>query len=514
MHTDVGDVFKRHWLSMLLALGFGLLTFVLTTRGMLVGPRDGPFYLSTAENLASGAGYVASFGDPGQRILSEPVTRLAHFPPLYPWALSWGIQAGVTSLGAARRLTVLLVAVVVLAVGLLSRSEGLSKAWSALAASLAGLMVLNHSFTPASEPPYLLALLVVLLGTSRFLRTRSWWWLASASLVAGISVGIRYIGLAAVATVAIAAVIPRGKAIVRVGRSVVSIAVALAPVAAIRLATAADDPRKLGWYPLEAIDLKVLVHAAAGYIVSFLSNPTLRFLAATLAVAGLTVAVLRSKGRLRPWSAYAGLAGLISAVMHTAALAASRLFFDIQNRFTDRLILPIVFSLLLAGIEVGASARNFGNPRARRLGVALAVTAALATTSAGWSVLTVARSTSETVLTFAQAAATDSAAARLAINYEGEVLSNAPDWLWAAGRPGAFSIPAVWDPLSRVPNDELNAEIRQVGELVNNGALILYYRPYNRDYLMSEEDIRRLAPCELAGDKYLVLLADESYCTS
>jgi hypothetical protein len=509
----VGEVIKRYWLWLLLALGFGLLTFVLTAQGMVLGPRDGPYYLSTAENLASGDGYMASFGDPGHEIDSEPVTRVAHFPPLYPLALSWGIQAGFTALGAARLLTVALVAVVVLAVALWSRSEGLGQGWSALAAALAGLMVLSHSLTPASEPPYMLALLVVLFGTSRFLRTRSWWWLASASLVAGISVGIRYIGLAAAATVVVAALIPKDTAIVRIGRSAAALAIALVPVAAVRWVLSADDPRILGWYPFEAIDLKVLSFAATGYIVSFLANPTLRLVAATLAVAGVAFAVVRGEGHLRPWPAYAGLAGLISAIMHTGALAASRLFFDIQNRFTDRLMLPIVFSLLMACIEVGASARNLGSRRGRRLAVALGVTAALATISAGWTVLTLSRSTDETVFTFTEVAATESPAALQAIEYQGQVLSNAPDWLWAAGRPGVFSIPALWDPLSRRPNNELTIESQQVGELVSNGALVLYYRPYKRDYLMSEEEIRRLAPCELAEDEFMVLLAAESSCS-
>ena len=502
------------WLSLLLALSFGLLTFVLTAEGMVLGPRDGPFYLSTAENLASEGGYLASFGDPGQRIVGEPVTRLAHFPPLYPLALSWGIEAGLTSQGAARLLTVVLLTVVVMAVALWSRYEGLSKGWSALAAALSGLMLLSHSSTPASEPPYVLALLVVLFGTTRFLRTRSWWWLATASLVAGISVGIRYIGLAVAATVAVAALIPKDTVIVRAGRSAASLAIALVPVAVIRWALSSDDPRILGFYPFEAIDLKVLLFAATGYIVSFLANPTLRLVAATLAVAGVTFAVIRGEGRLRPWPAYAGLAGIISATMHVGALAASRLFFDIQNRFTDRLILPIVFSLLLALVEVGASAGTLGSRRGRRLAVAIGVTASLATISAGWTVLSVYRSTDETVLTFTEAAATESEAARQAIEYEGEVLSNAPDWLWAAGRPEVRSIPAVWDPLSRRPSDELTAEIRYVGELVSNGAVILYYRPFNRDYLMSEEEIRGLAPCELAADEYMVLLAAESSCAS
>lgn len=510
----VGEAFKRHWLSLLLALGFGLLAVVLTAPGMVLGPRDGPYYLSTAENLASGDGYLASFGDPGYRIDSEPVTRVAHFPPLYPLALSWGVQAGLTSLGTARLLTVALVAVVALGVALWSRSEGLGRGWSGLAGALAGLMVLSHSLTPASEPPYVLALLAVLFGTSRFLRTRSWWWLAGASLVAGISVGIRYIGLAAVATVVVAAVIPKDRLIVRAGRSALSLAIALVPVAAIRLALSADDPRTLVWLPFEAIDFKVLSFAATGYIVSFLASPTLRLVAATLAVAGIAFAVFRGEGHLRPWPAYAGLAGLISAIMHTGALAASRLFFDIQNRFTDRLMLPIVFSLLLASIEVGASARNLGTRRGRRLAVALGVTAALATISAGWTVLTLYRSTEETVFTYTEVAATESAAARQAVEYQGEVLSNAPDWLWAAGRPGVFSIPALWDPLNRRPNNELSAETEQVSELVSNGALILYYRPYKRDYLMSEDEIRRLAPCELAEDELMVLLAAESSCSS
>ena len=501
------------WLWLLLALGFGLLTFGLTAEGMVLGPRDGPFYLSTAESLASELGYVASFGDPGQRIVGEPVTRLAHFPPLYPLALSWGIGAGLSSLGAARLLTVVLVAVVVLAVALWSRYEGLGKGWSSLAATLAGLLVLSHSSTPASEPPYLLALLFVLFGTTRFLRTCSWWWLASASLVAGISVGIRYIGLAAAATVAVAALIPRATVLVRAGRLAASLAIALVPIAAIRLAMSSDDLRMLGFYPFEAIDLKVLLFAATGYFVSFFANPTLRLVAATVAIAGVAFAVLRGEGRLRPWPAYAGLAGLISATMHVGALAASRLFFDIQNRFTDRLIVPIVFSLLVACIEVGASARNFEGSRGRRLAVAIGVMASLATISAGWTVLSVYRTTDETVLTFTEAAATESAAARQAIDYEGEVLSNAPDWLWAAGRPEVRSIPAVSDPLSRRPNNELSAEIEYVGELVSNGAVILYYRPYNRDYLMSEEEMRRLAPCELAGDEYMVLLAAETYCS-
>jgi hypothetical protein len=501
------------WLSLLLALSFGLLTFALTTDGMLLGPRDGPFYLSTAENLASEAGYVASFGDPGQRIVGDPVTRLAHFPPLYPLALSWGIEAGLSSLDAARLLTMVLVAAVVLAVALWSMYEGLGKGWSSLAAALAGLLVLSHSFTPASEPPYVLALLVALFGTTRFLRTRSWWWLAAASLVAGISVGIRYIGLAAAATVTVAALIPKDRAIVRVGRSAVALAIALVPVAAIRWAMSNDDPRVMGFYPFEAIDLKVLLFAATGYVISFLANPTLRLIAATLAVAGVAFAVFRGEGRLRPWPAYAGVAGLISATMHVGALAASRLFFDIQNRFTDRLILPIVFSLLLASIEVAASARNRESNRGRRLAVALGVMASLATISAGWTVLSVYRSTDETLITFTEAAATQSTAARQALDYEGEVLSNAPDWLWAAGRPEVRSIPRVWDPLSRRPSDELTAEIEYVADLVNNGAIILYYRPYNRDYLMSEEEIRRLAPCELAEEEHLVLLAAESACS-
>ncbi|MGB7861499.1 MAG: hypothetical protein WBM90_13465, partial [Acidimicrobiia bacterium] len=60
--------------ALVIALACALL-LIATSSGLLVGQRDAPSYLSSAENLALGNGYVTSYGDPGKPVdLGDPIS--------------------------------------------------------------------------------------------------------------------------------------------------------------------------------------------------------------------------------------------------------------------------------------------------------------------------------------------------------------------------------------------------------------------------------------------------------
>src|SRR3989304_2098084 len=152
---------------------------------------DGARYLSTAESIAAGRGITDSLGLP-----------LVNWPPLYPFILAAvSLMTGLDVLIAAQIVNILAFGAIIYLGGLLFE-RSLPGNWTfAVVASLVlatSLPLVEVSANVASDPLFLVCVLLFLLAAQSYLRTRTsrgWWQLAA---LAGTACFLRYAGLALV----------------------------------------------------------------------------------------------------------------------------------------------------------------------------------------------------------------------------------------------------------------------------------------------------------------------------
>ncbi len=487
---------------------FVFLAGVIATKdGLAIGLRDSPVYLSSAENLAAGNGFVMSFGDPGRPIdFGSSVSPVTDFPIGYPAALGALIALGSESVAAARWIGI--VALTLIA-GLVTASalwRGISGIWSMVAGLTAATLSFSYVLFPLSELLYGVFLVIALICLERFIRDSGFKWFAVAVLAGSVSFLVRTIGVALVGTVVLIGLIAGGNKRDRLLRTAVAALFSLLPVAIL---VGGGGSRTLMLHPPNLTDLKVLANTVAEWLFPPLSSATVRVAVVGIAVAVAAWSIFRSEPVVGPptpnrswWP------GGTSAAMHLFALLASRTLFDAQNFPGSRLMYPVALSLLMAGVQ--GYPQPDGQERLKRARAILAASCVAALVAATWSGFAIVQKLSVRPTLFSSNDFQGSAAVDLAVNSPTQVFSNVPDGLWYVGRPGVLPVPDEVSHLTTKPNSNLDAEMTQLSEAIENGAIIFYQRG-SRPYLVDEEELTTLAPCILIDDGRNLVMASPSH---
>jgi hypothetical protein len=174
-----------------LAMAGSLLVWLATST---YGPglsTDGARYLSTAESIAAGRGIIDYYGLP-----------LVNWPPLYPLILAGlHLLTGLDVFVIAQFINIIAFGVIIYLGGLFfQRSLPGNQTFAAVASLVlaTSLPLLEVSANVASDPLFLVCVLLFLLTAQDYLRARSrrtWWLLAALAIVACF---LRYAGLALV----------------------------------------------------------------------------------------------------------------------------------------------------------------------------------------------------------------------------------------------------------------------------------------------------------------------------
>lgn len=480
-----------------------LFAWFSTSDGMVIGQRDSPSYLSSAENLARGLGYVTSYGDPGKAVdFDDPTSAVVDFPPGYPVAL--GLVTSLTDdvLSAARVLSSLILGSIGLAVFWVSRRRGLSRLWSLVSAVVAILMTLPYAISPLSEPLYGLVVVGVLAALAASRKSESTVILGIAVALAALGVTVRTVGVALVATVVIVTLLSRRPPHIRVLWSLA----ALAAGAAAFFALVGGGTRTIAWHPPGLESLKILSNTVASWIIPPFGGPWLRVFGALVVIGGLVYWVYRrGNGQFGRSIDSAWVPGVVSAAMHLGVLLVTRALVDAQTEANLRLAYPVALSILVACIEVAAKRVDTDKPVLQ----ALAVVAVLAMGAGfGLSVDAVSSSGEDKRFASDQFRQSDSVAELDSMSGQFAVFSNVPDGLWVAGVSGARPLPVAIDPLSLQPSPRLDNELARLEKEVNdNNAVIHYYRRHQRDYLVELQRLQEFASCVIADDQLNLVLA-------
>jgi hypothetical protein len=487
-----------------------LVGILATTNGLFIGLRDSPIYLSSAENLESGNGFVMSFGDPGKPIdFSATQSPVVDYPIGYPAALSVGVALGAESTTAARWIGIVSLALIAVVMACIAFGAGLTPLWSGVVALSSAALSVPYVHAPMAELLYGLLLVICLGLLGRYLREPSRVGFVLAAVAAAASMAVRTIGIALIATVVVYGLIAPGTRAAKTWRVIISGLIGIVPAI---LLVAGGGSRELAWHPPNSVDVKVMANAVAGWFVPPIVGPTFR-VALFIVLALVLVAWIWSGSKTvrsgehpgmwsRPW-----IPGVLSALFHFAVLIASRFLFDAQNVPSSRLLYPVALSLLVAGVM--GIAPGLGPARSTRAVQALAVSCIAVLLASSWVAADEALEPSDPA-SFGSAAFRSSPAFALTLGLPDSVsvFSNVPDGLWAAGRPEARSLPVTYDPLSLRPNVNLGRESDQIQAAVDGGGVI-FYRRSDREYLLSEQDILTMAPCVLVDDGGSIVLTGE-----
>lgn len=488
-----------------------------TSGGLRIIPRDSPTYLASAESLASGDGYQVPFADRGKPVEYESTSSpVIDFPPGYPFAISLGLRSGLSSLDSARVLAVLVVVASGALTFALAWVRSRSRTVALIAGSLVAALTLRASLGVLSDALFGLMVLVAVAAAGQFLRSGRTSWFITASGAAVLSAGVRTIGLSVALVMAAVAIVGFERGIKRVAWPSVPIAGGLLAF----LGLVGEGNRTMAWHPPELDSVKIAVDAVSTTIVPPVGSPTLRLVGFAVLVAALSIQLLgkplrRPTLRLDGSPAWVGLA---AAAGQVAVLLATWLLFDAQTTPNARLLYPVVLALVVSALEWLPDRATVPYwDRARRLTVGLL---AMALVSVSWSVAvegTSVRNGSALELGGTRFLE-NPVVSHVATNVPGEtVFSNLPDGLWMAGVSGVRSIPTVFDPLSRRPNPNREEEMAQLGRaLADVQGYVFFYRPTEFDYLVSEQMLRRLAPCVILEhpDAVLLVAATHPDCLS
>ncbi|MGB7859011.1 MAG: hypothetical protein WBM90_00780 [Acidimicrobiia bacterium] len=498
-----------------LAVLSGLLAVAATIEGLQVNQRDSPTYLSSAESLAVGEGSRTQFGVPGKPIdFNDSSSTVTHYPPGYPLLLSVGVRMGFDSIEVARILGVVSLSLFALVFFEFARRRGLPVAGSALVCLVAVALSFPYVLAPLSELIYGLLTLITLVLLANYLVAARVTLLIAASIVASLAVAVRSIGLALVATVAIVALFPPGRAAFRLMRGIAAGMLGLGVFAL----SAAGGSRELFWHPPAVGELKVAANAIVGWLVPPIGSPTQRLAFLVVGLLGAVIWIWADHGAgdrrtVAGPPASRWWVGLISAGTHLLAVLGAWLLFDAQSTPNKRLLYPVAISLLVAVVE-WLTSREPARARYRRTVRVVAILGLAALTANTWSAASPALAARRGETGFRSASFANSEVVReaLATSPEVVIFSNVPDGLWTVGLAGAKSTPARYDPFSSRTSGILASEIREVKALVEEGAaVILFYRNHQRPYLLDESELRQIAPCVVAETAESVMLSGLDY---
>lgn len=356
------------WMLAFVSLAGVAWTLLLTGQGVGLG-SDSAVYISAARNLLAGNG-LAWIGGGGE---VHPVT---HFPPLFPLLLAGFEATGSGALQGARILNSLAFGVNIFLAGAAVKGITKSNWFSLFGAGLAlGSIFLVRLHTWAmTEPLYLSLGLAGLITLVRYLGSQRLRLLVASAVLIGLGYLTRYVGVALVATGALALALNFQVSLSRRARDLfLFLTITLVPnlvwMARNAAFTGAPTSRTLALNLLAPQDVRAIVQAVLEWFIPasllgrFLEGREgiLLVLAAAAIGAGLLfwlwedlrAWLRRERSRFSP-----GLASVLSAnvMAHLGVLLGSILFFFPRPEFHHRSLFPLHFTILLIIPSMLASA--------------------------------------------------------------------------------------------------------------------------------------------------------------
>lgn len=200
---------RWHWIGLAAILVLYVLAIVWLRPAANFGTiQDDAIYFASAKALAAGQGYI---------LPSFPGTLAKlKYPELYPWLLSWIWRADPAfpgNLAPAIGLTLLFGCWFLVACYLVAkRTLGLEAGWAVAVTAACAFnffsLVLGGSVL--SDLPFAALALAALLAAERSLRPGEHWaWMAAAGASAGLSAGLRTVGVTVAAGIMLSAVVRR-----------------------------------------------------------------------------------------------------------------------------------------------------------------------------------------------------------------------------------------------------------------------------------------------------------------
>ena len=433
---------------------------------------DSLAYIGGARSLVAGYGYSRISG-------GGEVVPINHFPPLYSTLLAGAGRLGADAIRASRVLNALLLGLNAVLLGILvARGTG-KRTLGVLAAFLLGtnhVLVDVHSWAMA-EPLYLSFLLTFLLALQSYLTRTRRQTLVLAAVLAGLSILVRYAGLALIVTgllSLLAPVLDKRKRIADLG---VFLAIGLAPPFAwfIRnlLLLGSMTNRTFTYHPPSVDAVR-----AGSWTMWFWTVPSkiftriedrislLTFATIVLFLAVFLILVLgwsrwrREAAVERRSSDPLALLVLLSLhfLVYSLLILANLLFYDASTPLDGRILSPL-FLVLLALLGVGLSAMwNFGQALPRMAVIVMCVLFPLASVD---DVIDVVRSAHAHGLGFSGRAWQESeimAAVRQLPDVT--IYTNEPDAVYfLSGRPSYIVLSQI-DPVTRGEREDYDNWLR------------------------------------------------------
>lgn len=459
----------RFWyLGVALACAMGAV-FVLgaTARGIGLSP-DSMQYLAASESAVRGDGLVTIAWE------GEP-TPLTHFPPAYPLLLAAAARGGWSVTEFARWFNVALFALTIVLASVITRRVAPESSWAvplaALTFAMAHDLVVAHSMA-WTEPLYLTLTLAGVLALGSAIKQRSLAWLAIAAAVAGLAALVRYVGVANVGLVALAALFwwpaPLRQ---RVRAASIGAIIAASPLLTVLAISSGsgDAPvanRQLLWHPLGATDLWMGA-AVVGKWVSPLSDANYITAAWLAALLGLVAFVVAARARAQTSLAEPRLAErplvrmlALYAAMYLTVLVATMTFADAQTLFDPRLLVPMLAVAIIIGVVWLSRSSALGS-RVRLATWSILALVVLAELS---RLLPWMLAANVHGLALRRLDPSDRAvvAATQGLTQSARIYSNRPYFLRAQTKRAVAGIPRERDPNTLLPNARLVQQVRAI----------------------------------------------------
>jgi hypothetical protein len=469
-----------------------------SSNGIGMSP-DSMAYLEVARSVARGEGLTED---------GEPLTR---YPPLYPLMLSATGFVMDDLFVAARLLHCALYALLVVAVGW---AIGLAsdRSWVVMAAGMicvlavAGVVELN--LMAWSEPGFLLALVCFAAALSRWTIDHGAGWMAVWVVALAAAMMARYVGVTLLAPVLGASWLLWRKGLSRL--AAVTVAAGGAATLPLMLwlvrnqaAAGSATQRVLAFHPPGPAAMREAVYTLTYW---FFPAPILP-VALRAVVAGVAIVaviwmivggLVRIRRRRNSLDSRDALVFLLSVFVagYLGFLALSRTFVDAHTRFDNRILSPVVISLLLFGsLMTVRGASDTGRPTVR--GVAVLALLAVVLANLPWTADVLRRGRDEGFGYANRAWAESATLDQLrGLPPTASVFSNVPEVIRVFLDRPAKMIPMVQSPASGEPNLRFEDDVIRMGRILeqHQGVLVVFDQGRGRTYLPSADEIERTIP--------------------
>ena len=355
-----GAPINRRWSFAALAIACVVgAAFVLgaTTRGVGLTP-DSTQYLAAANSATQGRGLVTFAWD------AEPM-RLTHFPPGYPLVLAAAARTGWSPASFARWFNAALFAATIVLAALMTRRLAPGSFWAPLTVAamiaVANDLVVAHSMV-WTEPLYLTLTLAGLLALAVAIERQSLALLGVAAGLAGCTAIVRYVGVANMAVVSLAALLWWPASWWRrVSTAAVISLVAAIPLAVVTVSgggtDAATGSRQIAWHPIDSVDLRSLASVVVKWVtpLSDAAFLTVLWLIGFAVLAG-SVIVWRTRAARSHATAQTAAPSILTRILllyvavYGVVLTLSMSLADAQTEFDARLLAPILAIAVMLGV--------------------------------------------------------------------------------------------------------------------------------------------------------------------